>query len=430
MENIRHIFSTRKRSVGVIIVLLLVIGITGWNVFLRGKGNQPQYQTATVARGTIINSVSASGKVLTSRLVPIATSATGVVKKVWVKDGDRVNADDTIAEISLDQLGAQKHASALSSYLSSKTTLESAKATAYTLQSDMLTKWKTYKEIAESSTYQNADGSPKTESRTLVQFYTPYDDWLAAEAKYKNQQAVIEQAAASVQNSWLSYQLTAPTISAPIAGIVSNITLVEGIVLSSQSTTDQTSASTQRVAVLQHEGNPLVSINLSETDVPKVILGQKATVKLDSIADKTFTGVVATVDRIGTTSNGVTSYPATIKLDTAPASLLPNMAANITIIIEMKSDVLTVPQTAVQTQDGQLIARVLREGKELQIPVETGIDSDTQTEILSGLSEGDVLITGTSDTSDNQQTGRSVFGGGFGGGAFRPGGFGGGTMRR
>lgn len=415
----KQIFSKRKNLV-IFAIVLIVGGFIGWRV-LGTRGQQPQYQTAMVERGTIVSSVNASGHVQSTNIMNVTTGASGIVKKVYVKDGDKVVAGQKIAEITLDQAGQQKAASAWSSYLSAKNSVDSANVSLYTLQADMLSKWKTYKDLAESASYDSE------EERRLPEFIIAQDNWLAAEAKYKNQQAVIDQTKASLNNSWLSYQLTSPIITAPTSGTVSNIGLVEGMVL----TTDQTAGSSQRVAVIQNEANPILTLNLTEIDVPKIKIGQKATVTLDSLPDKTFTGKVVTVDKIGTTSNNVTSYPATIQLDTSSPEILPNMAANASIVTDTKSNVLLVPSSAVQTQTGQSFVRVLRNGREQQIPVQVGLSSDTQTEIISGLSESDEVITATLSTTQTQQGGRSVFGGGgFGGGAFRPGGFGGGGGQR
>lgn len=424
LNFLNRIFKNRFRA-AISITLILIVGFVGWRT-LGGNKQKLQYQTAKVEKGTIVDSVNASGKVLTANIIVVTTQASGVVEKVYVKDGDRVVAGQKIVEITLDQQGQQKNASAWSSYLSAKNSLESAKAAQYSLQSDMLSKWKTYMDLAQSSTYQNPDGSPKIEQRQLPQFYTALDDWLAAEAKYKNQQGAIEQAKASMNNAWLSYQLTSPVITTPASGSISNVGLVKGMVVGNQSgglTSDQTSTSSQRVAVIQNEANPIISFNLTEIDVPKVKVGQKATITLDSLPDKTFTGKVVTVDRIGTTSNNVTSYPAIIQLDTTSPEILPNMAANASIIIETKSGVLLVPSAAIQSQTGQFFARILKNGREQQVPVEIGISSDTQTEVISGLSEGDEVITGT--LTPQQGGSGSIFGGGgFGQGALRPGGFG------
>jgi macrolide-specific efflux system membrane fusion protein len=417
----KQIFSKRKNLV-IFAIVLIVGGFIGWKV-LGTRIQQPQYQTARAERGTIVSSVNASGHVQSTNIMNVTTGASGIVKKVLVADGDTVTAGQKIAEITLDASGQQKNASAWSSYLSAKNSVDSAEVSLYTLQSAM---------FAANQKFMNdavARGLA-TDDPTYIQQNA---DWLAAEAKYKNQKNVIEQAKASLNSSWLSYQSTSPIITAPISGTVSNVGIVEGMVLGSQavSSTDQTATSSQRVAVIQNERNPIITVNLSEIDVPKIKIGQKATVTLDSLPDKTFTGKVVTVDRIGTTSNNVTSYPAIVQLDTSSPEVLPNMAANASIITDTKSDVLLVPSSAVQMQGDQSVVRVLRNGREQTIPVQVGISSDTQTEIISGISEGDEVITATLSTAQTQQGGRSVFGGGgFGGGALRPGGFGGGGNQR
>lgn len=416
-----------------ILVIAIIIGI-GWFTYSKifKPNSQPRYQTSRVEKGTIVSSVSASGNVLTSNMVSITTNASGVIKKVYVKDGDNVIKDQTIAQVSLDREGQQKNASAWSSYLSAKNSLDSANATYYSLRSAKDTAWKKFYDLATNSTYQNSDGSPKDNIRnSSVEFQTLQADWLAAEAKVKNQEAVINQAKASLNGSWLSYQSTSPTITAPIDGSISNVSVVEGMVLAPQSTSStNTTASSQRVAVIKNDTKPIISVTLTETDVPKVKIGQKATITLDSIPDKTFTGKVATVDKIGTTTNNVTNYPSIITLDTSSPDILPNMAVNASIILETKSDVLIVPSQAVQTQGDQTFVRVLKNNREELVSVEVGLSGDTQTEIISGLSEGETVITGQSSTQ-TRQSGSSVFTGGIGGGgAFRPGGFGGGGQQR
>ena len=99
------------------------------------------------------------------------------------------------------------------------------------------------------------------------------------------------------------------------------------------------------------------------------------------------------------------------------------MTAAITIQTDRKDDALSVATSAVQTAtDGSSSVRVLKNNKVIDTPVETGISSDTDTEITSGLSEGDTVITGTiAAASGSQTTGASPFSGlggrGFGGGS-------------
>ena len=408
-----------------VIVILLGLIWYGYANYIKGSGQKTTYQTDTAQKGTLIVSVSATGNAISSNYIDVSSQANGIVKEVYVKDGDMVSQGQKIAEITLDQTGIKNQTQAWANYLSAKNNVDSASANQYSLQSDMFNKWKDYMELAQNSTYQNSDGSPNTTNRALPEFYIAQDDWLAAEAKYKSQQAVISQAQSSLSNAWATYQLTSSTVTAPDAGKINNITIIPGMPLSSTSSTGTNGSSTStsnRVTVIQKEGTPIITANLTEIDVPTIKVGQKATVTFDGIKDKTFTGKVAAVDRIGSISNGVTSYPVTISLDTQVAEVLPNMSAVANIITQTKDDVLLVPVAAVTTTDGISTVRVMKNGAPQTVNVEIGTSSDTQVEIISGISEGDTVVTGTT-SSATATTGTtsvfSTFGGGRGGNAVR-----------
>jgi len=136
---------------------------------------------------------------------------------------------------------------------------------------------------------------------------------------------------------------------------------------------------------------------------------------------KTFTGSVVSIDTVGSVSSGVTSYPATIKLDVPDPSIYSNMGAQAVIITRSKTDTLMVPSSSIQTMDGSSFVRILTKNRQVdRNAVETGISSDTQTEILSGLSEGDVVVTSTTNGTTTQKTNGQT-GSIFGGGGFRMG---------
>jgi multidrug efflux pump subunit AcrA (membrane-fusion protein) len=139
---------------------------------------------------------------------------------------------------------------------------------------------------------------------------------------------------------------------------------------------------------------PHVSINLTEIDVPKVKIGDRATVTFDSQPDKTFTGKVISIDTTGSVSSGVTTYPTVIRLDTDASTILPNMAASASIITNTKDNVIMVPSASVLTgTDGNQTVRIMKNGAVQTVTVQTGLSSDTQTEILSGVTEKDVVVT-------------------------------------
>lgn len=408
-----------------IIILAILISI-GWFTVPKifgTKSKQPQYQTTKVEKGTLIIIMTASGQVSQANSATVNTKASGVVSKIYVENGQEVKTGDKIAEIDLDLEGKQRASSALSSYQSAKNSLENAKISYFTLQSDMLTKWKGYMDIAQSSTYQNSDGSPKTDIRQLPQFMSTNDDWLATEAKYKQQEYVIAQTQTSLNSVWLSYQQTSSTVYAPISGIVTGLSLQIGSVLTAQSNSSGTSTA-QKIASIQTGASPVIQVNLTQIDTPKVKVGNKATLTFDAFPGKTFTGKVVSIDTIGSISSGVTTYPAVIKLDTEVPEIFSNMTASANIITQIKDNVILIPISTLQTQDGQSTVRIMKNGKVEKVNVETGLSSTIQTEIVSGLSESDMVVANVISSSQtgqqrsgNGQT-QSPFGG-FGGGGFR-----------
>lgn len=401
LEALKKLLSNRKKT-AIIIVLTILGGFIGWRVISSNKDEKVQLQTAQVERGMIISSVSASGQVLSVNIMSANTKASGVVSKVYVKDGDEVKKGDKILEIDLDPQGEQKYAQTWSSYLSAKNSLESAKATQYSLQAAMFGEWDTFKELAESDEYDE----DHIENRNLPEYHIPEKEWLAAEAKYKNQEAVINQAQAAVNSSWLSYQQASPVITASADGTITSLMFAEGMSIGTLDTGNTTS--NQKVATIKTEGTPIISVNLSEIDVFRVQIDQKATIIFDSIPDKTFTGKMVGVDRIGQITSGVTQYQAIIQLDSSSVEILPNMTTTANIVIERKDNVLLVPSGVIQEQGGQSYASVLVDNKQQLVPVETGLTSDTQIEIVSGLNEKDLVVTETV-SSTTQQGGTSPF---------------------
>jgi len=396
--NLKNWFLARSLPIKlVLLVAVLAIAWFGVRRIASGQNQESQIQTAKVEKGTIVSSVSASGKVLTTNTLSITSEASGVVKKVYVKDGDRVYAGQKLVEITLDTAGLEKNAQAFASLINAQNGVNSAKNS---YRSAVASAEKVLDEVKGHDTDETL---AQKESRTKAEVArdNAYDGMRAAEA--------------NLTSASYNYRSTSPIITAPFSGVIGSVNLVEGMVLESASST--TSINSQRVAVIKGDSMPVVSVSLSEIDVPRVKVGQKVTVILDSLAGKTFTGVVATVDRVGVTTSNVTSYTANIKLDSASIEILPNMAATANIILETKTDVLMVPSSVVTTQNGQAYANVLRNGSQTQVAIEVGISSDTDTEIVSGLSEGEEVITGTvsNQTSTSTQT-RSVFStGGFGG---------------
>lgn len=410
-------------SLFVKIIIILLIGGIGWYIystFFVTKQTTAQYQTTKVKKGTLIVSVTSSGQVSSTNNSAVTTQSSGVVSTLYATNGTIVNAGDKIAEITLDQQGQQKYMQALASYQSAQNNLATAKSKQLLLQAAMFEKWDMFKELAESGTYQNSDGTPNYQNRALPEFHIPEKEWLASESDYKNQEKVIAQAQTALSSAWYTLQQSSPIIYAPISGSVTGLSLQQGTVLAaknSSSTTD-TSVSSNQVASIVTQANPSVTVNLTEIDVTKVAAGDKATITFDAFPEKTYTGNVLSIDTVGSISSGVTQYPTVITLDITNPQILPNMSASATIITDTKSNVLMVPVSAVTTVDRVSTIKVMKNGMPTEVVVTTGLTSDTHIEIISGVSEGDTVVTSTvssATSSTTQSSPFSPFGGSRGG---------------
>lgn len=424
----KKLFSGRLRTV-IVIVLVLVVGFFVYKKFFPGSA-MTTYQTAAVEKATLVTTVSASGLVLSSNSVNVTTAASGLIKAVDVKDGDTVTVGQKIMEITLDPPGLVKSTQAAANLQSARNTIDSASASAFSLRSAKDSSWKKFYDLSTSSMYQNADGSARDDMRnSSAEFQSAQADWLAAEAKFKNQQAVISQAQTSLAASSLSYQQSAPIISASTAGVITNIKYVPGMIIAEQTSgSNGSSAAALKVAEIKNNGQPVVSVNLAEIDVAKVSLGQRVTVTVDALGGKTFTGKVLAVDNTGSVTSGVTTYTAAIVLDSGDDHMYPNMGATAKIITSVADNVLLVPSAAVQSAGGATTVRILKNGKLTSVPVEVGNSNDTQTEITSGLTEGEEIVTAVANPTTTRPTGTttSPFGntgnrgfGALGGGANR-----------
>ena len=220
-----------------------------------------------------------------------------------------------------------------------------------------------------------------------------------AELAVKTAQIALDQAKLNLKNSQLIV---------PFDGVVAALSIQIG---------QQVSSSTEAVTVVDLSQLE-AEVNVSETDLPRIKVGQSVEVTFDALTGQTFTGAVTHVALVGTTSSGVVNYPVTIALDQPGASaslseIRPGMSANVSIVVEQRHDLLLVPNRAVKTSGKQKTVTVLKDGKQTQVNVTLGMSGDSQSEVTNGLSEGDVVIVQQTTTTTTNQGGAG--GGGLGG---------------
>jgi macrolide-specific efflux system membrane fusion protein len=413
-----------------IVIIVICVGILWmlYGIFLKPKQAQ-NYTTVQAERGTLVVSAAESGTVAVANRVSISTQTSGTINNVYVKNGDEVTAGEKIADLTLDSNGLAQQAQAYSQLLSAENNLKSQQAQLDALQ---VTLFKTNQAFVTDRGVIN----PSANQQADPVYIEENAAWLKAQADYINQQGVIAQAQAAVNSASLSYNSVSSSITAPVDGVISDITIAPGLVIANSQSASNNSISSQVVASIKHSGTPIISVSLSEIDVTKIKAGERATITFDALPNQTFTGKVLGIDTTGTVSSGVTSYPATIALDSENDKILPNMSVSANIITSVKDNVLLVPAGAVTTRGTQSIVYTKKNGQIQSVDVTIGDSDGTNTEITSGLSEGDSVLVGYSPISTTgsgattSPFSRSIFGGnaGFGGGV-RVGGGGGGAGR-
>jgi len=179
-------------------------------------------------------------------------------------------------------------------------------------------------------------------------------------------------------------------------------------------------------------GTMKAQVQVNEVDVANVSIGQKVMMKLDALNNFETSGKVEKMDSLGTLSSGVVTYNVTIDFDSLDPRIKPQMSVASSIITDVKQSVLMVPSSAVKSQGGNTYVEVLNGATPEQKNVTVGASNSTSTEILSGINEGDNVVTQTINASSStaasstSSTNRTGGGGGgiripgLGGGGGRP----------
>jgi hypothetical protein len=178
-----------------------------------------------------------------------------------------------------------------------------------------------------------------------------------------------------------------------------------------------------------------MTVAFSESDVTKVKIGQPATVTLDALSGVQLAAHVSSISTLGTTSNGVVSYDATLTLDQTDSSVRPGMSASASVVAAQAQGV-NLPNSAVSGTGSVTTVKLLKSGKSVSTPVAVGLRGDSRTQIVSGLRAGQqVVVTTTLPAlgAAASSSGTSALGGGavarrLGGGGLAGGGLGGGSL--
>jgi HlyD family secretion protein len=412
--------SRRKRyiifgSIG-LILLCIVVSII-WS-----KREKPiPVTTEKALRKTILQTVSATGKVQPETEVKISPEVAGEITELPVEDGMSIKKGDLLVKIKPDSYKALLE--------QQEAAISSAKATNLQQKATMM---KTEQDL------KRADDMFNKKTISIQEYNAAQAAYGVAKNTYESSVHEIERAQAG--SSQARDQLSKTTVYSPIDGTVTilNSKLGERIVATGQFAGTEV----MRVADLTHM-QAVVDVN--ENDVPNVKVGDKARVKIDAYGDRKFKGTVAQIANTGKTTGAgtqeeVTNFEVKINLDRENVLLRPGLSCTADIETNMVKDVVAVPMQAVtirtgesnvspeeiekkkqkaadrdkgennaeylnerqekqaQKEEREKLAKVvfLKKGSKAQmLKVTTGISDDTYMEIRSGVKPGDEVISGS-----------------------------------
>jgi macrolide-specific efflux system membrane fusion protein len=374
---------TKKQIIGAVVVLLVVGGYY-WYKSAHSTTTAIQYVTVSAEKGTLTTAVSGSGNVIVDQSVSIDPAISGTVTNVAVNIGDRVKKGQRLFGIDNDALSV--------SLAQALTSLQNARIAVSQAQANF------------SNAKRSLGDSERDRAILQSKIGTAEESLRAAELGYKK--ALSDSAKRQV--------------TSPIDGTVNAINIKNGDDLGNLS------SGNSRVVpmIIGDLGTLKTQVQINEVDVSNVHIGQKATMTFNGVSGLTLSGTVEKMDTLGTVAQGVVTYNATIGFDTLDPRIKSGMSVSASIITDVKQDVIIVPNSAVKTRGNKNYVDVLSSGTTpQQVTVQIGAVNNTDTEIVSGVSAGDKVVTRT--VNPNATTTPSA----GQGGALRIPGFGGGGGR-
>ena len=374
MENFKKI-KKRYLITGVIILAVIFAGL----IFFTKNGSV-KYITKEVTKDTITQYVEASGTIKPINTIQVGTQVSGTVSKIYVDYNSQVKKGDLLAELdpslfqaNVDQSRAKLN-NAKAAYAKAKASLNYKK-----------NNYERYKHLYQKN-------------------YVSKDDVELAQTNYLSAKAELDAASAEISASSASLNNNLTNLG------YSKITSpVDGTVISRAVDVGQTVAASFNTPTLFEVAEDLtkmqIETSVSEADIGKIKIGQKAQYTLDGYQDRTFDGEVTQIRLESTTTNNVVTYTVIISVDNSEGIVIPGMSANVSIIANQIKDVLTVPSQALKFSptDKQYAGKkyekqgvwVLTKTGIKRYDVEVGAIDETKVQIISkDIKEKDKVVTG------------------------------------
>jgi len=357
-----------KKWTALCLALLLSAGLVGCGGNGAGENTDEEnalpsgtaVEVVQVERGDIATESTVTGNVMANRNIPVMPPVAGMVGEVMVSAGERVEEGDVLFTMDTEDL-RDTYKTLLDSYYSTKTLLdEQVRQTRQSLENLKIL-------------YEMGAVSRTTVEQTelgLLQAETSRDTTLA-----------------QLGADDLIEVLEDPAVRAEVSGTVTTIGVTDGVMTSNTSV----------AAVISEIGKPQVVVNVAESLQPYIHVGDEVEVRLSS-KDEPVYGKVSSV--ASAVSQQTALYQVNIDLNEA-LEVSIGMFATVIFRTDERIDTVLIPTEAILTDGGEQYVFIVEDGAAYRVTVTTGLVGETQTEITSGLSGGETLVTvGQSYLSD------------------------------
>ncbi len=414
--------------IGLVILVLGLIGLKAAGVF--GKDEGTKVTAEKVQKRTITEIVNASGKVYPEIEVKVSPDVSGEITELIVQEGDSVKKGQIVARIYADIYSIQANQAA-SGVAQSQAQVANSQAALDALKAQMEQSEKTYK--MQKQLYTDKVISANEFNVADAGYKAALANYNAAKQGIRGGQAAVQSAQSNLAKA--NKDLSRTAVLAPMNGVVSLLSVKKG----ERVVGSNMMAGTEMLRIADMSKIE-IRVDVGESDIPKVLLGDSAIVTVDAYTDRKFKGIVtqiassnngaSTQSALANTSTDVTNYKVYIRLLPESYSDLmgktsypfrPGMSASADIQTKTHTNVLSVPINAVTTREkidssktvkktanGEAVAvtaddlevvvfLLSKEGVVSKIKVKTSIQDINYIEITEGLKENDEVITGPYD---------------------------------
>ena len=448
--------SSRRRQIAMALVAsVVVLGVVGAiaakSLAASADANSTGTNTSTIANGTVKVLVSGSGIVMSTKTTNVYPAVSGTVSAVYVSLGDRVAAGDKLFAVSSsDAKSAVRQANtallqAKQSKRQADASLSQAKQQLYQAEASLLQAEQALSAAQSGKTTASAGtsgttGTTGTSGTTSVsvakkQVASAQQGVYAAENNVSAAQTGVSVASANVTSARSDYDEAVANakksaVTAATAGVVTTLSISKGAYVTASSTSSggssssaggqgssaaassssssSSSSGSTPALVISDYSKLKVQVSVSEVDIDKVKVGQKAIVSYDASSSATTTGTVTWISPNASSSNNVVTYGVDITPDKQSSSIRPGMTASADVLTRVAEDVVVVPNSAIKLSGTTKYVEVMTtDGTTSKVNITTGVGDDSVMEVTSGLKVGDVVVNGSTSTSTSSGTSSS-----------------------